>query len=402
MYVIQSISLPKNVIDEINTIFYRFIWKKDNIAWERVKRNILCKKRLEGGLDMINMHNFQDSFLIQWACRLINENNEDWTILPNILLRDIGSVKVFNSKIDLKHFQGIENIKSKFWKSVVTAWIRYNTQKDELIKSNDPINNNINLTVNNQTLFMERSLKRKIILIEDVLENNEIISFEKFESKVGKHPSNLIEYTTMKIAISKIKENMIIDNREQEVFFREDKCKSLSRKKIYEIIAIKEPNFCEQMWERKIGNQVNENIWNNMFKSIKEIKLLEIQWKILQNVFPTNILLNRIGIKQSENCDFCDNQRDYVEHYFFQCTRLLHFWAYVSNHMSIKLNKKIILNKYNILLGFDQGDQMLTINEIIIINKILAIAKFSIIKSKHSNLNSIIIFENELRWRKTF
>ena len=70
--------------------------------------------------------------------------------------------------------------------------------------------------------------------------------------------------------------------------------------------------------------------------------------------------------------------------------------------MSIKLNKKIILNEYNILLGFDQGDQMLTINEITIINKILAIAKFSIIKSKHSNLNSIIIFENELRWRKMF
>ena len=56
VYVFQSISIPRNIIDEINSIFYRFIWKKDNIeskAWERVKRNVLCNKKQNGGLEMI-------------------------------------------------------------------------------------------------------------------------------------------------------------------------------------------------------------------------------------------------------------------------------------------------------------------------------------------------------------
>ena len=65
-----------------------------------------------------------------------------------------------------------------------------------------------------------------------------------------------------------------------------------------------------------------------------------------------------------------------------------------------KLNKRIVLNANNILLGIEQDDELLTISEIIYINKITTIAKFSIIKSKNNNINVINIFENELRLRK--
>ena len=120
---------------------------------------------------------------------------------------------------------------------------------------------------------------------------------------------------------------------------------------------------------KKLGHKINDKTWTIMFKSNKEIKLQEIQWKILHNVFPTNILLKRIGIKQSENCDFC-NQRDFVEHYFFQCTRILKFWDYIKIMLFTKLNKRIVLNANNILLGIEQDDEQLTISEILYINEI--------------------------------
>ena len=53
---------------------------------------------------------------------------------------------------------------------------------------------------------MERSLKSGIICIQDMLESNEIIPYYEYESKVGKHPSNLFEYLTMKSAIIKVKD----------------------------------------------------------------------------------------------------------------------------------------------------------------------------------------------------
>ena len=51
VYIIQSLSLKRKVLDEINTIFYRFIWNKKSVdtkACERIKRNVLCSTK-QGG-----------------------------------------------------------------------------------------------------------------------------------------------------------------------------------------------------------------------------------------------------------------------------------------------------------------------------------------------------------------
>ena len=87
---------------EINTILYRFIWRKDSIdkkAWERVKRIVLCNRKEKGGLEMINIQTFQNSFLIHWACRLLDENSEDWKIIPTETFKPLGGLEVFHSKI---------------------------------------------------------------------------------------------------------------------------------------------------------------------------------------------------------------------------------------------------------------------------------------------------------------
>ena len=118
------------------------------------------------------------------------------------------------------------------------------------------------------------------------------------------------------------------------------------------------------------------------------------------NVFPTNILLNRMGLKESEKCEYC-HQRDFVEHYFFQCERLIQFWIHISDYIYSKLNKRIILNMYNVLIGFEQDNLNidLTKSQVVFINRLLIVAKLSIIKSKSSNLNLIFIFDNEIRLR---
>ena len=67
------------------------------------------------------------------------------------------------------------------------------------------------------------------------------------------------------------------------------------------------------MWETRIGFELNSDTWSNLFVGMKEIKLIHLQWKILHNIFPTNIILKKIGLRQSEICDFCD-ENDVVEH----------------------------------------------------------------------------------------
>ena len=48
IYAMQGISLSKDVLDQINTIFFRFLWKRnfDNKrAFEKIKRKTLCNDK---------------------------------------------------------------------------------------------------------------------------------------------------------------------------------------------------------------------------------------------------------------------------------------------------------------------------------------------------------------------
>ena len=108
---------------------------------------------------MINLQNFQNSFLISWACRLISEENEEWLSFARDWLKPVGGINVFKSNIKYKDFKGIENIKSKYWRNVVQTWVESNSINDKIIRITDPINNNINLTFDEKPLFLEKTLK---------------------------------------------------------------------------------------------------------------------------------------------------------------------------------------------------------------------------------------------------
>ena len=208
VFILQSIVLPSEVLDEINTIFYRFIWKKDNIdskAWERIGRKILSNGKKNGGLNMINMHDFQNSFLLKWGCNLNNDNYEHWKAFPESYFKNIGGLSVFRSKIDFKKINGISEVKSKFWKRVLQAWIENNSNEDILSKY-DTINNNKYLTINNNPISVKHAIENNITYINDIInENGEFISFHEYNNRIGNQPSNLIDYVTITNAIKKNK-----------------------------------------------------------------------------------------------------------------------------------------------------------------------------------------------------
>ena len=110
-------------------------------------------------------------------------------------------------------------------------------------------------------------------------------------------------------------------------------------------------------------------------------------------------MLQKIGIKHSHRCDFCE-ERDVVEHAFFKCERLYSFWNSISKRLNNKLKKRIVLNETSVILGIEQEQQNLPFQEKRFINTIFALGKFSIIKNKTNKINIDIIFEREVKLRK--
>ena len=208
----------------------------------------------------------------------------------------------------------------------------------------------------------------------------------------------MIDYVTIIKGINMIKKQITFT--ESKLTFKNHEIDSLSRKKIYQILQTDEKCYCEKMWENKLGHKLCDLTWTNIFCATKETKLQDFQWKVVHNIFPTNILLNRMGIKNSENCDLC-GVAEFVEHMFFDCKRLSNFWKRVESLLRTMMNKNISLNKYNVILGVEQDENLRSLNkkEIYMINEILIIAKLSISKSKAMETNLEITFERELRIR---
>ena len=149
-----------------------------------------------------------------------------------------------------------------------------------------------------------------------------------------------------------------------------------------------------------MNKKLHEDIWKNIFLDTKETKLQEIQWKIVHNIFPNNIILNRMKIKESETCEIC-GEKEFTEHLFYNCKRVALFWKRISVMLSLKFNLKLNLTEYLVIFGMEHNDNPfnLTQTQRRYINEIILIGKLAIIKSKALRSDISIVFERECRIR---
>ena len=92
-----------------------------------------------------------------------------------------------------------------------------------------------------------------------------------------------------------------------------------------------------------------EEYFSIAHESTKETRLRLLHFKFIHNIYPTNILLSKMGIMPSNKCIWC-SEIDCIEYAFFKCTKLEKFWKSVqqlilAKHGSkhIGINEKIAL-----------------------------------------------------------
>ena len=83
----QSIGLPRLALHKINRLLYTFLWQKwFNIrrAFEQVKRKVLEAEYSKGGLNMINITEFQNRLYLPWAGKLFDAGKEKLEYNPTV------------------------------------------------------------------------------------------------------------------------------------------------------------------------------------------------------------------------------------------------------------------------------------------------------------------------------
>ena len=159
----------------------------------------------------------------------------------------------------------------------------------------------------------------------------------------------------------------------------------------------KMPN-CVSFWRNKIPElQIDGHTFLTPFLASKEPRLRVLQWKIIHNIYPIKILLQKMSLADSSNCTFC-NERDYIEHFFCSCRQITSLWNTINLILSSVTGNTEVLSQNQILFGVQPREYPNYLrNEI---NCMILVGKMCISKFKygdHPNLIQLFNFEWSLR-----
>ena len=408
VYFMQAFVIPDNVLIEVNRLFYRFIWKKKNNnkkAFEKVKRNIMCAEYKDGGLKMIDLRVMQLSFILQWVSKLTSGNNMyNWKILARAIFDSHGpNLECLHSNVNTNKLKGIELIKSHFWRKVIAIFLDKNQHyRNEGL--NPMLWNNTNFVYRGTVLFFEEWARKGIVKIHDLVSNNECIPYDRIKRILGEHPNRLLEYIQIRSAVTSfLKKGIDYENcinlESIPLFCGKQIEGARNFRKILTENNTTEP-CSKHFWNRKYNYEINEHDWKLTFETTKETRLRVLQWKILHNIYPTNIMLNKMKITLSNHCSYCSGTIDYIEHFLFYCPIVRTFWKSVQNFVLAKYNVRIHLNEIDVLFGLQKRDTLT--NEIrILVNHIVLIGKMciSIYKKtqKHALLFDLFMKQLDIR-----
>ena len=108
-----------------------------------------------------------------------------------------------------------------------------------------------------------------------------------------------------------------------------------------------------------------------------------------------------MGLKDNNVWAFCDRNIDFVEHFFFYCSKINILWSYVADYFQIRFNIRITFTAEMVLLGLvNKTDLSLNREQWVVLNHLIMIGKMCISKYKYGtpcNLNVMLYKELQLR-----
>ena len=416
VYVMQSICLPQNVLQTINTLLYKFIWQKrysNRKAFEKVKRKIMEAEYGEGGFNMINVFDFQKYFLLQWAGKLeVASCEQNWNIIPRWHLGKLtkeNNVFYINCKAD--KLKGIDRLDNGFWKEVLKTYLDSKTLiKLEEISRNNYLNqllfNNDLIKYKGKTLFFQNWQSAGVDQIRDIVHpsENRLLLLDEINAHIWQNRAyTLFEYNALVNSIPPLWIQWIQSGeRGTEIPGSEAYKLNTKPKYIRNILNAKKDTLLPHsyfFWSRKLNFCLDKTDWLRAIDTTKESRLRVLHWKILHNIYPTNILLNKMKIKETNKCTYCPDNVDYMEHFFCNCPVVQYFWIYIEKILLYKTDKQIKLSSTDILFGIKKDhqtkDHYQHINLIILLGKM----SISIFKKTESKLSIQYIFEREMTIR---
>ena len=182
-------------------------------------------------------------------------------------------------------------------------------------------------------LYFDRWIRNGIVYMHQILgDNMTILPYAEICRLLGTTPDIIFQYNALNTSIKNWKNEVDVCETDC-VMFQNKPLTGYSKQnlntQIHNVLYPAPNNVCEQFWERKFNiNPEWSPIWCLPRQVTKDSRCREMQWKLLHNIYPTNILLHKMGKRPNNNCEHCGCV-DYIEHVIVSCEVVRALWQEV-------------------------------------------------------------------------
>jgi len=355
----QSTNVDNEDLKLIDDIIFRFIWnaKPDKRTVHKIKKTIIQGSKANGGLNAPDIFTLNKAIKYRNVFNVVNDNHPIYKIYKkklsdlgvNLTDYDSDNIRLSNNafintaiqahneltrqiKTDIDTFQAAEGIHKCYYSYVQNYKIpklQLNMHQQGMVQR---------LLVNGidtvGKLINERQNPRIPNLYLDV--------YQIYNSIPGSWKRLLVN--TRRIH-PPYKHQYIGTNRWSESGFtlkdiRTALLQGKNNININEYVVRKHP----------LLSRAHKNPFVCVQSSIKDVKLRNVQYKILHNIYPTMQHLYKWGIKQTQNCSTCE-ETETLEHAIFMCPVAKDAIKKLEDFMSSRLNSTVNLSFNDVLLG---------------------------------------------------
>ena len=368
IHLFSSLPRSETFLKSRKTILFKFIWDGKP---DKIKRTMIFRQNYEGGLNMIDVKNFEQALKLSWINRLLCCPQSQWYQLFKVSHTDPKNLFIYGDDFSKKT---LKNVTNQFWKNVIEDWAHMcHSQKP--ISNSEILQNCIwyNSQVFKSPTFFLDWFKRGISLSGDITDTEgELLTFKHLKSKFNAN-LNIVNYYTVrqsvKMFMAQYKQPNQLWQLELPTYPLHLKVllnKQKSCKKFYNALksGSKEDNpLCERIWSKLLTEYPNTEqiekwplIYKICFKCIEDNGYVWFQYRILFQILGTRDYMKRTNIISDSTCNLCNGAVQDIVHLFDECPISSLLWEHLANWIDKKVGMKLTIDKTMKILGYQNQD----------------------------------------------
>ncbi len=394
-YLASLIKIPQNVIMQVNSIIYEFIW---NGKTDKVKRKLFEQDYSKGGYKMINLNDIITSASAMWVKKILDSTDRAWK----------HTLEWFSKRKNLSIFL-MSNFDASelpitmppYYTETIYNWSQLTAQSTGSIISikEQCLWYNKTLKVGGKSVYSDRLFSLGMWVVGDLFENEDIIPFDTWLHRGASELDRMIWYGIIS-CISKVWKIEDITNSVSippftipcgmyvnESFITIDEVKQRHIKVILanqKLCSLKANEYRFRIKHELIHGFIATEDWEQIFLVPRILpvdnKIKDLQYKIIMRFLPTNYLLYKMKKVNSQNCIFCNTEPETIEHLFFNCCYVKNIWWQVFDELHSVTGQRFSPTLQSCILGiYDNCDASQAINIVILL------VKYYIMKSKYDS-----------------